>query len=73
MVIEIHREASRDGSVDQGGGEEDSYDHGRIDVDNEEEDEDEDPDEDDEDEHRSDGMADILLANINLLTSGKVS
>ena len=35
-MIEIRREASHDSSVDQVGGEEESYDHSRIDVDNEE-------------------------------------
>lgn len=66
-MIEIRREASHDSSVDPGGGEEESYDHSRIEVDNEEEDDeddvdddeedDEDPDEDEEEdeEHRSDG------------------
>lgn len=71
-MIEIHREASHDSSVDQGGGEEESYDHSRIDVDNEDDDEDdedddeeddEDPDEDDEDDHRSDGKAWFLFGN----------
>jgi hypothetical protein len=63
-VIEIHREASHDSSADQGGGEEEGFDHGRIDVDNEDHDEDddddddeEDPDEDEDDDHRSDGKA----------------
>ena len=65
-MIEIHREASHDSSVDQAGGEEESYDHSRIDVDNEDDEDDdeddedddeddEDPDEVEDDDHRSDG------------------
>ena len=66
-MIEIRREASHDSSVDPGGGEEESYDHSRIEVDNEDEDDeddedddeedDDDPDEDEEEDndHRSDG------------------
>ena len=79
-MIEIHREPSHDSSVGQGGGEEESYNHGRIDVDNEDDDEDdddeedeEDPDEDedDEDDHRSDGMIDFeskFGSDLNTLT-----
>ena len=66
-MIEIRREASHDSSVDQVGGEEESYDHSRIDVDNEEdededEDDEEDPDddEDDEEDHRSDGKVQLI-------------
>ena len=71
-MIEIRREASHDSSVDPGGGgEEDSYDHSRIEVDNEDEDDeedDEDPDEDedDDDEHRSDGKHEKIFTSLTI-------
>lgn len=71
-MIEIRREASHDSSVDPGGGgEEESYDHSRIEVDNEDEDDeedDEDPDEDedDDDEHRSDGKHEKIFTSLTI-------